>query len=109
MAYSEELATRMRAELGRARGLQEKKLFGGIGFLLNGNMACGVHGQGMIVRLGTADYEAALKMPHVKVFDMTGLPMTGWIVVEKAGYKSKQALQHWIRKSTKSAKSLPPK
>lgn len=109
MAYSEELATRMRAELGRARGLQEKKLFGGIGFLVNGNMACGVHGQDMLVRLGTADYEAALKMPHVKVFDMTGRPMTGWIVVEKGGYKSKEALQHWILKSIKFAKSPPPK
>ena len=55
-------------------------MFGGIGFLVNGNMACGVHGQDLIVRLGTADYEAALKKPHVKVFDMTGRPMSGWIV-----------------------------
>ena len=53
MAYSEELAIRMRAGLRRARGLQEKKMFGGIGFLVNGNMACGVHGQNLIVRLGT--------------------------------------------------------
>ena len=109
MAYSEGLAIRMRAELGRARGLQEKKLFGGIGFLVNGNMACGVHGQNMLVRLGTADYEAALKMPHVKVFDMTGRPMKGWIFVEKRGYEAKEALRRWIVKSVEFAKSLPPK
>ena len=109
MAYSEKLAIRMRAELGRARGLQEKKMFGGIGFLVNGNMACGVHGQNLIVRLGTADFEAALKKPHVKVFNMTGRPMSGWIFVERPGYQSKEALQRWIAISIKFAKSLPPK
>ena len=109
MAYSEELAIRMRAELGRARGLQEKKMFGGIGFLVNGNMACGVHGQNLIVRLGTADYEAALKKPHVKIFNMTGRPMSGWIFVERPGYQSKAALQRWMAISIQYAKSLPPK
>lgn len=109
MAYSEELAVRMRAGLRRVRGVQEKKLFGGIGFLLNGNMACGVHGQNMIVRLGTADYKAALKKPHVKVFDISGRPMSGWIFVEKPGYQSKEALQRWMAISIKFAKSLPPK
>ena len=109
MAYSEELAVRMRAGLRGIRGLQEKKLFGGIGFLVNGNMACGVHGQNMIVRLGTADYKAALKRPHVKVFDLSGKPMSGWIFVEKPGYQSKVALERWLSTSIKFAKSLPPK
>jgi len=109
MTYSVELAIRMRAGLQGVRGLQEKKLFGGIGFLVNGNMACGVHGQNMIVRLGTADYEAALKKPHVKVFDLTGRPMSGWILVEKPGYQSREALQHWMVISVKFAQSLPPK
>ncbi|MFN2119118.1 MAG: TfoX/Sxy family protein, partial [Anaerolineales bacterium] len=60
-------------------------MFGGIGFLVNGNMACGVHRDSLIVRLGTAEYEAALKRPHVKVFDMTGRPMKGWITVSAPG------------------------
>jgi TfoX/Sxy family transcriptional regulator of competence genes len=109
MAYSEELAIRLRAALRQTRGLEEKKMFGGIGFLVNGNMACGVHGQNLIVRLGSAEYEAALQRPHVKVFDMSGRPMSGWIFVEKDGYASEAALKAWIEKSLKLARSLPPK
>ncbi len=109
MAYSEDLAKRMRLELRRTPGLEEKKMFGGIGFLVHGNMACGVHAQDLIVRLGAAEYESALKKPHVKVFDMTGRPMTGWIVVKPGGYASKEALQGWIRRGVKFANSLPPK
>ena len=109
MAYNEELAKRMRTHLVRVRGLQEKSMFGGIGFLVNGNMACGVHGQDLIVRVDPAFNEAALKMKHVKAFDMTGRPMKGWIVVQKPGYASEDSLRHWIQESVKFAKSLPPK
>jgi TfoX N-terminal domain len=109
MSYNKELARRMRAHLARMRGLQEKKMFGGIGFLINGNMACGVHGDDLIIRVGDAEYEAALKLKNVKVFDMTGRPMKGWILVSRPGYASEAALGNWIGKSVRFARSLPPK
>jgi TfoX/Sxy family transcriptional regulator of competence genes len=109
MPYNEELAVRIRAQLGRLRGLEEKTMFGGIGFLVNGNMACGVHRDSLIVRLDPASYEAALKQPHVKVFDMTGRPMKGWITVSAPGYSTVRGLGKWLEKSIKFARSLPPK
>ena len=109
MPYNEGLAKRIRAHLGRLRGLEEKSMFGGIGFLVNGNMACGVHRDSLIVRLSASAYEAALKQPHVKVFDMTGRPMKGWITVSAPGYSTARALRKWIDLSTEFAKSLPPK
>ena len=109
MAYDERLAERIRMKLKGTRGLTEKKLFGGVGFLINGNMACGVNKQDMIVRLSDADSEAALKRAHVRPFDMTGRPMKGWIVVGAQGLSSEKALQGWVDQSIAFAKSLPPK
>ena len=109
MAYNEKLAERIRAKLKGVRGLTEKKLFGGVGFLINGNMACGVNKQDLIARLSGEDSDKALKQTHVRVFDMTGRPMKGWIVVELQGLTTDKALQTWIDKSVKFAKSLPPK
>jgi TfoX/Sxy family transcriptional regulator of competence genes len=109
MPYSEDLAKRIRAHLGRHRGLEEKSMFGGTGFLVNGNMACGVHRDSLIVRLGTTAYEAALKRPHVRVFDMTGRPMKGWITVSAPGYSTDSALGRWLDQSIEFARSLPPK
>lgn len=83
MAYDEELDQRVRAILGAMLGLEVKKTFGGVGYLLHGNTACGVHGERLIVRLPAADYEGALSQPHVFVFDLTGRPMRGWITVEQ--------------------------
>jgi TfoX/Sxy family transcriptional regulator of competence genes len=77
MAYDELLAVRMRAALGPLPNLVEKKMFGGVGFLINGNMACGVHKNNMIVRVGPAKYKEALARPHTRPFDMTGRPMSG--------------------------------
>ncbi len=109
MAYNEELAKRMRSNLSGVRGLQEKKMFGGIGFLINGNMACGVHKEELILRLDERDFADALKKPHVRVFDMSGRPMKGWVMVAPAGYRSDTALKGWMSKSLGFAKSLPPK
>ncbi len=109
MAYDQELAQRIRATLGDAPGLVEKKMFGGVGFLVNGNMACGVHGERMIVRLPEGEYEEALAQPHVHVFDMTGRPMKGWIMVSSGGYATERALQGWIDLALEYARSLPPK
>ena len=109
MAYNEKLADRIRAKLKGTRGLTEKKMFGGVGFMVNGNLACGVNQQDMIARLSDTDSEAALKRPHVRVFDMTGRPMKGWIVVEAPGVATDKTLQGWIDKSLAFAKTLPPK
>ncbi len=109
MAYNEALANRMRTYLKAKRGIAEKKMFGGVGFLVNGNMACGVNQRDLIVRLGEEDFEKALKQPGVRVFDMTGRPMKGWIMVKPEGCASEQALQGWIEKGLSYAKTLPAK
>jgi TfoX/Sxy family transcriptional regulator of competence genes len=75
MAYNEELAIRMRNILKSRSGVIEKKMFGGIGFLVNGNMACGVNKQDLILRLSQNDYEKIIKRPYARIFDMTGRPM----------------------------------
>jgi TfoX/Sxy family transcriptional regulator of competence genes len=109
MAYNEALAQRMRTKLKGQRGLIEKRMFGGIGFLVHGNLACGVHKNEMIVRLGMDKFDAALKRPGARIFDMTGKPMQGWLLVSANGYKSEAALTAWIKESLSFAKSLPAK
>ena len=109
MAYDEPLAARIRAILKSTRRLEEKKMFGGVGFLVKGNMACGVHKDDLILRLGEQDFAAAVKKPHVRIFDMTGKPMKGWVLVSEQGYRSAKDLQAWVRISLGFARSLPPK
>jgi hypothetical protein len=84
-------------------------MFGGVGFMVDGNMACGVHGEGLIVRLGPAQYEPAMKQPHVRVFDLTGRPMKGWIVVAPAGCAADADLRSWIEQGVAFAQTLPRK
>jgi TfoX/Sxy family transcriptional regulator of competence genes len=109
MSYSEELAKRIRAKLKHKPGVVEKKMFGGVGFLVNGNMACGVNKQDLVLRLNEADFEAAMKKSNVRIFNMTGRPMKGWILVSPTGYKSDKALLDWIDKGVTFAASLPHK
>jgi TfoX/Sxy family transcriptional regulator of competence genes len=109
MAYNLSLAERIRDELKSIPGLQEKKMFGGIGFIIHGNMACGVHGEDLIVRTGPDNYQAALTQPHTRPFDMTGKPMAGWILVDPKGYAVESDLRRWVRQGVKFAQSLPPK
>jgi len=109
MAYDELLAVRIRAALTGEPGLKEKKMFGGVGFLINGNMACGVHKDDLIVRVGPAQYAAALTRPHAHPFDMTGKPMTGWVSVAPAGCAAEADLQAWLRQGLGFVSTLPPK
>ena len=88
MAYSETAAQRLRAELGTLPGLTEKKMFGGICFLLGGNMVCGVLGDDLIMRVGAAQHAASLAQPGARVFDFSGKPMAGWVTVAPVGYTS---------------------
>jgi len=109
VAFDEQLAERIRASLGKRRGIVEKKMFGGIGFLLNGNMCVGVHQTDLIVRLAPDETDAAFKQPHTRPFDLTGRPMKGWILVEPAGLKTPARLSKWIEMAASYAGSLPPK
>jgi hypothetical protein len=109
MAYDETLAQRVKAHLTGIPGLVEKKMFGGVGFLINGNMACGVHGPDLILRVGPDRYDQIISQPHVRVFDMTGRPMKGWVLVAPGGYASEEALDALIQQGVGFALSLPPK
>jgi TfoX/Sxy family transcriptional regulator of competence genes len=72
-------------------------MFGGIGFLIKGNMACGVHKDALLVRVGPAGYEKALARPYTRPFDITGRPMKGWVMIDREGYKSDDDLQGWVK------------
>jgi TfoX/Sxy family transcriptional regulator of competence genes len=109
MAFDENLATRIRVALARKKGVEEKKMFGGVGFLLNGNMLVGVWKDSLIVRLGPDNYDDALLEPHVREFDITGKPMKGWIMVEPEGVEDDDQLKDWIERALKFVKTLPAK
>ena len=109
MAFDERLAERIRGSLGRRKGLVEKKMFGGVAFLLNGNMCVGVHKSDLIVRLAAEETHAALAQPHTRRFDLTGRPMNGWILVQQSGLKTDAQLSKWVQIAAKHAGSLPPK
>ena len=109
MAFDEGLAHRIRQILEEEPGLTEKKMFGGVGYMIHGNMACGVHGDGLIVRVGPDQYHEALTVPHTREFDMTGRPTKGWVVVDPAGYESDDALRDWVQQGVEFALSLPAK
>ena len=108
MAYNLALAKRIRSQL-EGIPVVEKKMFGGVGFLLNGNMACGVNKDNMIVRVDPEKHASLLKQPHVKPFDMTGRPMKGWLLVEANGVKTEKQLGPWIKEGIEFASSLPEK
>ena len=109
MAYNQELTKRIRTLLIHHRGVEEKKMFGGVGFLLNGNMACGVYKEDLIVRLDPQRSEDALAKPHIQPFRMGGRTMAGWITVSPQGCKKDEDLKKWIREGIAHAGSLPPK
>ena len=109
MAYDEELAQRVRQLLASVDNIHERKMFGGLAFMLNGNMCCGVEKDNLVIRTGPDAYEDALAKPHARVFDMTGRPMRGFVYVEKEGLAGEVALRDWVNTAVAFAGSLPPK
>ena len=109
MAYDEGLAQRVREVLGDLPGLVEKKMFGGVGFMVKGNMACGVHKDMLIVRVGPEAYEETMQYPHTRPFDMTGRAMKGWVMVEPGGFDSQADLEEWVTAGLNFALTLPAK
>jgi TfoX/Sxy family transcriptional regulator of competence genes len=109
MVYSKSLAARLRQMLSQSRGIVEKKMFGGIAFLLRGNMLVGVWQDSLIVRLGSEQAEQALTQPHVRAFDITGRPMRGWVMVDVEGLDRDRQLADWIEGATAFVATLPAK
>lgn len=109
MPYSKSLAARVRELLDQRRGIAEKKLFGGLGFLLHGNLVVAVWGYSLIARLGREQAEHALTRPYVRVFDVTGRPMKGWVVIDPEALDSDRQLRDWLELALEFAGGLPPK
>jgi TfoX/Sxy family transcriptional regulator of competence genes len=111
MAYDEGLAQRIREVLDDISDCEyiEKKMFGGIGYLLNGNMACGILNDDLIVRVGPGNYDHFLTKPYTRHFDITGRPMKGWVMVSYEGLESDKDLSKWVGSGVEFALSLPPK
>jgi len=109
LAYNEELALRIRQSIGMQTGVTERKMFGGLCFMVHGNMLGGVMGDEIIVRVGAERYEDALKQPHAREMDFTGRPMRGFVVVASEGIASDERLDEWVQRGAQFATSLPPK
>jgi len=109
MAYDAGLADRIRVVLPRGKRFEEKKMFGGVGYLLNGNMCVGIWKDSLIARLGPEQGEAALREPYVKEFDITGRPMKGWVMVLPEGIEEDDQLKDWVARASKFVAKLPKK
>jgi TfoX/Sxy family transcriptional regulator of competence genes len=109
MAFDEAVAGRVRKELEGSPNVVEKEMFGGIAFMVRGNMCCGVIGDRLMLRVGPKGYETALSRPHASAMDFTGRPMKGLVYVEPAGYASPGDLNTWIGKAMAFTLSLPAK
>lgn len=109
MAYDEGLATRIRDLIGPDPRFTERKMFGGLGFMLDGNMCVGVHADELIARVGPENTAAEVERPGARLFDMSGRPMSGWLLVDPAAIAEDDALAGWIERCSAFAGSLPPK
>jgi hypothetical protein len=109
MAFDDSLAERIRECLVRRKSIDEKAMFGGLVFLLNGNILVGVWKDSLIARIGPDGYDDALLEPHVREFDVTGRPMKGWVMVEPEGVEEDEPLKSWIERATQFVEMLPAK
>jgi TfoX/Sxy family transcriptional regulator of competence genes len=109
MAYSEQLAERIRAALGGRDGVTERKMFGGVGWMLNGNMACGTMGDDLLVRVAPGAGDLVLAEPGVRPMEMGKRTMRGFVVVDSATIADEDEFARWIDAGAAHAASLPPK
>jgi TfoX/Sxy family transcriptional regulator of competence genes len=109
MAYDETLVQRVRSLLEGKKGFTEKKMFGGVCFLVRGNMACGILNDDLIVRVGPENYEDSLKLPNTREFDITGRSMKGWVMVSTEGHYTNESLSSWVERGIAFALTLPAK
>jgi TfoX/Sxy family transcriptional regulator of competence genes len=110
MAYDEDLANRIRELLGPERGVEEKRMFGGLAFLINGNMSVAASGQGgLLVRVAPEDTDKLLQRAHVNPMVMAGREARGWLRVDAGGVRTKRQLEGWVTRGVGYARGLPPK
>ena len=108
MAYDEKLADRVRDVLETENGVTERKMFGGLAFMVRGHMACGILGDELMLRLGASEAQRALERPHVRPMDFTGRPMAGMVFVGPEGLR-RVALGRWVGRAVAFVATLPPK
>ncbi len=109
MAFSEGLAQRVRDTLYPLTAAIEKKMFGGIAFMVGGNMAIGVNQDSLIVRVGLEKYETALRKAGADLFKPTNKPMAGWVTVAPEGHRTDEEMKYWIELALEFVKTLPAK
>lgn len=109
MAYDEELADRVRDSLGGRPDVGQRKMFGGIAFMVGGHMCCGVIGEDLVVRLGPDGADAALDEPHTRPMDFSGRPMSGFVYVSPGGTTGPRSLEGWVARALDFVATLPPK
>jgi TfoX/Sxy family transcriptional regulator of competence genes len=110
VAYDDDLANRIRELVGSEPGLTEKKMFGGLAFLINGNMSVSVSGQGgLLLRVDPEQTDALLTKPHAEPFEMRGRSMQGWLRVAPEGLATRRQLERWVSRGVTYARSLPAK
>jgi len=109
MPFDESLADRIRALVQGSLDIEERKMFGGLAFLLRGHMCCGIVGSDLMVRVGRDDHESALAEAHVRPMDFTGRPSKGMVYVAPAGIRTAKSLQRWIDRGIRFSQSLPAK
>jgi TfoX/Sxy family transcriptional regulator of competence genes len=109
MAYDEGLAGRLRDLLRQHNNVTEKKMFGGLAFMLDGHMFVGILGDRLMARVGPSGYAETLRQPHASEMDFTGKPMKGYVYIAPGGFESDQDLENWVTICAKFVSSLPPK
>jgi TfoX/Sxy family transcriptional regulator of competence genes len=110
MPYDEDLANRIRELILTEEGVTEQKMFGGLAFLIGGNMSVSASGQGgLLLRVDPAETDALLEKPHASAFEMRGRAMQGWLRVNPDGVRTKRQLERWVARGVAFARSLPPK
>ncbi len=109
MGYDEKTAERVRRILSRRRDVVEKKMVGGLSFMVNGSMCCGLTSTALMVRVGPEAYEGALAQPHTRPMEFTGKPLAGFVCVDSRGYRTDTALAKWIHRGIDFVSTLPAK
>ena len=110
MAYDEDLANRIRELIAGEPGVREQKMFGGLAFLIGGNMSVAASGQGgLLLRCDPDETDALAAKPHASHFEMRGRQMQGWLRVDEEGVGTKRQLEPWVKRGVAYARSLPPK
>ncbi len=109
MAYDEELASRIRVALAHREAVTEKKMFGGLTFMVADRMCCGVLQDNLVLRVSSQDHDEALSHPHARPMDFTGQPMRGFVYISPEGYQQEEDLQMWLARALAYVDTAPPK